>query len=405
MSGSSKLKFSQTVKAPASAVYYAFTNQAAITQWLCNNAQVNVQKGGALFFNWNRPKYFAVGEYTSVRPEKRLTFTWQGRGEPGPTTVNIKFKEENGSTHISLVHKNVGKGSEWERTRAQIKRGWGNGLDNLKQVLEAGLDKRIYDQPFLGVLIAGLVSTSEAEDEGFEAKGGIRISGALPGTGAEAAGLKDQDIIVTLSGIDTDSLPKMQQVLREHTVGDTFQVTYYRNGQTRTSDMTLSNRPRPEVPDSPAELSEAVAKSYSKLNDELSEIVADLPEAAADFTMPGDRWNAKQIMGHLLTNERSLQMWIASMVDNQYLSGWPNNPQSWIKAVAESATMGELVEAFKHSEMETVSLLANLPEDTVNRRATYIQIGFNVLVFFPSHTQGHLNDLRQAIAIAQQEAG
>ena len=54
--------------------------------------------------------------------------------------------------------------------------------------------------------------------------------------------------------------------------------------------------------------------------------------------------------------------------------------------------------------METVSLLTNLPEDTVKRKATYIQIGFNVLMFFPSHTQGHLSDLRQAIALAQKEA-
>ena len=405
MAKSSKIKFNQTVDAPVSAVYYAFTNQAAITQWLCSDARVNVQEGGALFFNWNRPKYFAVGEYTKVRPERGLTFTWQGRGEPGPTEVNIIFREDNGSTNISLVHKKVGKGPEWEKTREQIERGWEYSLDNLKQVLEDGLDKRVYDQPFLGVMIAGLVSAEEAEAEGIGSQGGIRISGALEATGAEAAGLEDQDIIVNMAGIDTDSFPNMQKVLREHQAGDTFDVSFYRNGEQHTSEMTLSKRPTPDVPDTPAELSKAAEKLYNELNEELEELVTDLPEAVAEFELPGDKWNPKQVLAHLLTNERSSQMWIASMVDNQYLSGWPNNPLPWIKSVAESYTMGELVEAFKHSEMETVRLLANLPEETVNRKATYIQIGFNALVFFPNHTQGHLNDLRQAIDDARQEAG
>jgi len=179
MAKSSKIKFNQTVDAPVSAVYYAFTNQAAITQWLCSDARVNVQEGGALFFNWNRPKYFAVGEYTKVRPERGLTFTWQGRGEPGPTEVNIIFREDNGSTNISLVHKKVGKGPEWEKTREQIERGWEYSLDNLKQVLEDGLDKRVYDQPFLGVMIAGLVSAEEAEAEGIGSQGGTESAARL----------------------------------------------------------------------------------------------------------------------------------------------------------------------------------------------------------------------------------
>ena len=405
MSKSSKIKFTQTVNKPAAAVYYAFTNRAAITQWLCSNAQVNVQEGGSLFLNWNQPKYFAVGEFKKVKPDKKLTFTWQGRGEPGATSVAVRFKEENGSTRVTLVHKKVGDGPKWDDTREQIKRGWGNGLDNLKQVLELGLDKRVYDRPFLGVLIAGLVSAEEAAAEGIEGQGGVRISGALEGTGADAAGLKDQDIIVRMADIDTYSFPKMQQVLREHEAGDTFEVTFYRNGEKHSSDLTLSTRPIPDVPDTPSELSMALKELYNNLNEELNEIVLDLPEATASYRPSGDRWNSKQIMAHLLTNERALQMWIASMVDNQYLSGWPNNPKPWINAVAESSTLEELVDAFKRSESETVSLLANLPEDTVNRKATYIQIGFNAIVFFPNHTQGHFNELRQAIAMAREEAG
>jgi hypothetical protein len=278
-------------------------------------------------------------------------------------------------------------------------------LENLKQVLEDGLDKRIYDQPFLGVMIAGLVSAEEAEAQGIEAEGGIRISSVLEGTGADAAGLKEQDILVSMADIDTDSYPKLQQVLGAHKIGDKIEFAFYRNGKKQSSEMTLSKRPTPEIPDTPAELSRAVEELHKELNKELDEIVAHLPEAIADYKLFDDMWNGKQIMAHLLTNERSMQMWIASMVDNQYLIGWPNNPQPWINSVAESFTMGDMADAFKQSELETVRLLANLPEETVSRKATYIQIGFNTLVFFPSHTQGHLAEMRQAIVKATEEAG
>jgi uncharacterized protein YndB with AHSA1/START domain len=405
MSKNSKIEFSQIVNAPVSAVYYAFTNQAAIVQWLCNNAQVDVREGGTVFFKWNQPQYYAVGEYSKIKPNKRVAFTWHGRGEPGPTAVEIKFKEDAGSTNISLVHKKVGEGPEWDDTREQIRRGWENGLENLKQVLEDGLDKRVYDQPFLGVMIAGLVSAEEAEAQGIEAQGGIRIGSVIEGTSADAAGLKARDILVSMAEIDTDSYPKLQRVLREHEVGDEIAFTYYRDGEKQSSEMTLSKRPAPDVPDSPAELSRRVEDLYKELNKELDEIAADLPEVIADYELPDDMWNAKQIMAHLLITERSMQMWIASMVDNQSLIGWPNNPQAWIRSAAESYTMGDIVEAFKNSESESVRLLANLPQETVSRKATYIQIGFNVLEFFPNHIRGHLNELRQAIAKAQEEAG
>jgi hypothetical protein len=372
---------------------------------LCNNAQVDVQEGGTVFFKWNQPKYYAVGEYTKVKPNKTVAFTWHGSGEPGPTAVEIKFKEDEGSTYVTLVHKKVGDGPEWDDTRDQIKRGWDYGLENLKQVLEDGLDKRVYDQPFLGVMIAGLVSAEEAEAQGIEAQGGIRISSVLAGTSADTAGLKDQDILVSMADIDTDTYPKLQQVIREYKAGDKFKFTFYRNGEKQSSEMSLSKRPAPEVPDTPAELSRAVEGLYKKLNKELDEIVADLPEAIADYRLSDEMWNAKQIMAHLLINERSIQMWIASMIDNQNLIGWPNNPQPWINSVAESFTMGDMVDAFKQSESESVRLLANLPQETVSRKATYIQIGINVLVYFPTHTRGHLNELRQAIAKAKEEAG
>ena len=405
MSKNSKIRFSQIVNAPVSAVYYAFTNQAAITQWLCNNAQVDVQEGGTVFLKWNQAQYFAVGEYTKIKPNNKVAFTWHGKGEPGPTAVEIKFKKDEGSTRVTLVHKMVGDGPEWDDTREQIKRGWGYGLENLKQVLEDGLDKRVYDQPFLGVIIAGLVSAEEAETLGIEAQGGIRISSVLEGTGADAAGLKDQDILVSMADVDTDTFPKLQQVLRGHRVGDKFEFTFYRNGEKHSSEMTLSKRPSPKVPDTPAELSRRVEALHKELNNELDQIVADLPEAIAEYELSNDTWNPKQILAHLLTNERSMQMWIASMVDNQYSIGWPNNPQPWINSVAESYTMMDMVDAFKQSESESVRLLANLSEETVSRKATYIQIGFNVLEFFPNHTQGHFIELRKAIVKATGAAG
>ena len=140
------LTFSESIAAKPKDVYYAFTKQAMLIQWLCNDAHVNVTQNGRLYFYWNQG-YYAVGEFTAIEENESLSFSWQGKGETAVTQVAVSLEANGESTKVHLSHSGLGTGEAWQDTIVELKKGWQNSLANLKSVLERGLDKRIYDSP------------------------------------------------------------------------------------------------------------------------------------------------------------------------------------------------------------------------------------------------------------------
>lgn len=132
-----KLSFSETIAAKPADVYRAFTNTGMIRQWLCNHSQVDARAGGRLYLHW-RQGYYASGEYTELEPEKEVAFTWQGKGETAVSNVHVSLSGNNGTTHLELIHKDVGTDESWEQTRKELQQGWESGLSNLKAVLQTG---------------------------------------------------------------------------------------------------------------------------------------------------------------------------------------------------------------------------------------------------------------------------
>ncbi len=397
-----KVLFEQTIQAPVSAVYEAFTNQAMLTQWLCNNAHVDAQEGGAFLLTWNQSKYYATGEFIRLKENKKIAFTWHGRGEPHETAVTVKLKKAKKRTKVTLKHKKLGSGEVWRYARKQIKDGWRSSLANLQQVLETGLDRRIYERPFLGITIAGLVGAEEAAELSLNTAGGMRINGTIPGTGAAEAGLQDQDILTKMNGNPLIDFHAIQQVLGSYKAGDTVSVEFFRKGQHYTSDMTLSQRPAPDVPATPAELAAQLREEYAAIAAELAALAADTTEDEASLK-PNGGWSAKETLAHLLTTERTMHLGIASNMDGRILSDLPYNPSSWIKAYADAHTFASLTAAFSEAMDETIAILTNLPDDLVARKVMYLGIAQNALGYV-SHVRGHFADMQQPIEAAREAA-
>jgi hypothetical protein len=72
---------------------------------------------------------------------------------------------------------------------------------------------------------------------------GIRISHALPGGAAAAAGLGEGDVIVRFGGRSVEGFDALLRLIREHRPGDTVEVTYLRDGEDRSARATLGTRP------------------------------------------------------------------------------------------------------------------------------------------------------------------
>jgi hypothetical protein len=73
-------------------------------------------------------------------------------------------------------------------------------------------------------------------------EGGVRLSGVRPGSPAEAAGLKAEDILVAIGDMKTPDLQAMTDALRAHKPGDTVELQVLRDGKPVTLTVTLGTR-------------------------------------------------------------------------------------------------------------------------------------------------------------------
>lgn len=403
MSETTELTFAQEIEAAPTAVYYALTNGAAMREWLCTNSQVSTREGGRLYLYWQQG-YYVAGEFQKLEADEKVVYTWQGKNEPVVSIVTFTLEPVADDTKVKLVHSNLPAGEDAADMRQSLQEGWEAGLANLKAVLETGLDKRIYDRAFLGILISGVVTAEQAEEQGIDAEGGIRISGTMAETGAAAAGLQANDIIVDMGGNATKDFPSLQAAIRPYRPGDSVKVTYYRDGERKQVVMNLMTRPIPDIPETPAALAEKIEEAYAQLDQELDEVLANVTEEEADFRPDENRWNVKELLAHLITSERGSQMGTATQVTDGVLDGFPNNPNAWVKSVtAVYPTLAEMVDLWKRTEAETVALLANLPEATVARKATYHNIGNGYLTGLVAHTRAHIGEIRALLATAREQ--
>jgi serine protease Do len=100
-------------------------------------------------------------------------------------------------------------------------------------------------RPYLGVKLAdlnqlsqdawGILSLPNSVDSG------VVVVEVAPGTPADIAGLQRGDVIVALDGNPVGSSSELRKYLyKNKKIGDKVEVTYYRNGQKRTTTVTLA---------------------------------------------------------------------------------------------------------------------------------------------------------------------
>jgi len=70
---------------------------------------------------------------------------------------------------------------------------------------------------------------------------GARITGIVPGGSAEAAGLKENDIIIRFGGVTVSSVSELQEQVGKQRPGDKSLITYIRNGKEITVSITMKN--------------------------------------------------------------------------------------------------------------------------------------------------------------------
>src|SRR5690606_632722 len=93
----------------------------------------------------------ATGFFTALEKDRKIAFSWNGRGDPGITAVEVTLEVQGEAAFVSVLHSGFGDGEAWDTMREQAKTNWQLALNNLKSLFETGLDRRIQDRPMLGI--------------------------------------------------------------------------------------------------------------------------------------------------------------------------------------------------------------------------------------------------------------
>lgn len=401
MSPSNRIfKFEALVEASPALVYEAFTNATDLQEWLCDYATVDPKPGGRIYLYWNSG-FYSAGEYTELKPDEKIVFTWDGRGEPAATEIEVKLKRKKGCTLVQIAHKRVGTGAKWENVRREVRDGWESSLENLASVLKTGEDLRLLRRPMMGIGISDF-NDEIAKHLNVPVTKGLRIDNTVEGMGAQAAGLQGNDVIVGMDGQDITDWSSLTKVLGSHRAGDKLEVIFYRGPDKKTVEMELSRRPLPELAKDIPALAEMSRGRQATIQAELAEFFKDVREEEAAYKPAPNEWSAKEVLAHLIHGERYFQIWITELVGRQegHHDDWTGNLQAPIDATLVAyPTLADLRTEYQRSCNETVALIASLPKEFQNHKGSFWRLAYNEAEN-PYHHRIHMEQMGAAIADA-----
>jgi uncharacterized protein YndB with AHSA1/START domain len=131
-----------TILQPSVKVFEAFTNPSLLQQWWgVERCLVEQKQGGLYSLAWNISKkgiqYISTGVITVFIPGKELLIDHLVYFNPekpilGPVYLDIRFREEENSTHVQLVQGGYQEGKDWDWYLEAVKEAWPRVLLDLK---------------------------------------------------------------------------------------------------------------------------------------------------------------------------------------------------------------------------------------------------------------------------------
>lgn len=134
-----------------------------------------------------------------------------------------------------------------------------------KKVIEDLMEYGNVQKAILGVK-GGELNNKVANDLDISATEGFYISEVTAGSGAEKAGLKGNDIIIQMDDVKISTYADLTGFIRTKRPGDVVNVSYLRDGEKFTSNVTLSKNEMSQVSSLGLELKNLNASELKKLD-------------------------------------------------------------------------------------------------------------------------------------------
>ena len=388
------------VNAPLKLAYRAFTNATSLREWLCDVATVAPYPRGRMYLWW-AGDFYSSGHYLKLDENKRVSFRWYSNIDPAPTEVTVTVTEKEGSTLIRLDHE-VPDDSTWAGKAESFRANWVDSLENLKSVLETGIDLRIAHRPMLGIF-PGQFTEEQAAALGIPTWDGLRLDGVLEGMGAEKAGLQKDDVLIGMAGRPiTKDFNSLVTAIAGKKGGDKVEVVFQRGAEKKTVTMELSKRPMPEVPFDKAELAKKARELYKGGLAEVEKCFEGFTDAQALAHPVEKEWSALEVVAHLIQGERFNQTFLTSLIDGYELvnDGFGDNVNAQVRAtVKANPSIALMLDELRRAVEETLAYVADLPDDFLANKGSYYRFGSGLLQ--PNiHLTAHAQQIKDALSAA-----
>lgn len=126
----------------------------------------------------------------------------------------------------------------------------GGGYEGFSFAIPANLVKKIVrdlkefgvvQRGWMGVTINN-VNATLAEDLQLPSIKGVYVDATTKDGAARDGGLQHGDVILKIDGISTPSVPEFMEQIAKHSPGDKLVVSYFRDGKSATTEVTLRNQ-------------------------------------------------------------------------------------------------------------------------------------------------------------------
>jgi uncharacterized protein YndB with AHSA1/START domain len=360
------IHMSRSIHAFPAEVCRGFTHATLLRDWLSNASSVEAYKGGHIFLRW-RDGRTVTGTYEQIDPPQEVRFTWLDTDLQAPSVIKVTCAPEGEDTLLTLEQT-----GQIERVeQGAIEAFWKQSLENLASVLETGIDLRFARRPRLGIIMDEF-SPQAAQKLGVPVSEGVLLGSTAEGSGARAAGLQKEDVLVSLNGHPLAGPHSFDLALRGLKAGDQPVVEYYRGPEKHSVPLKLGSFPIPDLPASASELAEKVRELNTEILAAIRKQVEGLSEKQANARLAEGEWSVNELVAHFVLAQRDYQGWVADMINDVPVEDWlmnRSNLQARITSLtAVLPTLPALLDELEQAQAETSMMIASFPESFVSQR-------------------------------------
>jgi uncharacterized protein YndB with AHSA1/START domain len=398
------VQVSQLIDSTPEAIFRALTQPLDLTLWFCHHAWMDPQPGGEYQVRW-RNGWRARGIFQMVERPRRIELSWQGKDEPGETTVVFEIHALDKGADLSVIHSGYGSNAIWNKAVAEAQRSWPRALENLQSVLTTGIDLRRSGRPMLGIVPETLIREAGV-GRGIRGDGGVYVAEVLEEGGAVTAGLERGDVITSVDGLAVTDWDALLTILATSQPGDYVQVGYVRRGRRNIVAIELAARPTPEVSFDLQEMVNQMQAMQVDTMRALRQALKGVTDELAGQNPTADEWSVREILAHLSLNERIRQHWLADVI----LGTTPGQsggdaaavPEALNMVLTTTPTVEELLARLQQDMEETLALFASLRPELVAMRGRYRAMADSLLLGL--HIQNHIDQIESTLKAAKSKA-